>query len=173
MALSYREVAEILKIIDASACDELILELEGTKFVVRRGKAGNGDAAAGMAGKPRSISPESISSTTTTTTTGAAAARACAPTITKQAAAQERREDGLVEMRAPMIGTFYRAPSPAEPPFVKVGDEVQVGDPLCLIEVMKLFTTIEAQHAGRIAEIGAQNAALVEYDQLLFVIEPY
>ncbi len=169
MALSYREVAEILKIIDASACEELILELEGTKLVVRRGKAGNGDAAAGMADSPRSISPESISSTTT----GAAAAPASAPTITKQAAAQERREDGLIEMRAPMVGTFYRAPSPAEPPFVKVGDEVQVGDPLCLIEVMKLFTTIEAQHAGRIAEIGAENAALVEYDQLLFVIEPY
>ncbi len=169
MALSYREVAEILKIIDASACDELILELDGTKLVVRRGKAGNGDAAAGTAGNPRSISPESISSTTT----GAVAAPACEPTITPHAAAQERREDGLVEMRAPMVGTFYRAPSPAEPPFVKVDDEVQVGDPLCVIEVMKLFTTIEAQHAGRIAEIGAENAALVEYDQLLFVIEPY
>ena len=168
MALSYREVAEILKIIDASACDELILELEGTKLVVRRGKASNGDAGAGMAGNPRSISSDSVSSTT-----GTAAAPASAPPVTKQAAAQERREDGLVEMRAPMVGTFYRAPSPAQPPFVKVGDEVQVGDPICLIEVMKLYTTIEAQHAGRIAEIGADNGALVEYDQLLFVIEPF
>jgi acetyl-CoA carboxylase biotin carboxyl carrier protein len=167
MALSYREVAEILKIIDASACDELILELEGTKLVVRRGEAGNGDAGAGMAGDPQSISPESISSTN-----GAAAAPASAPPDTK-AAAEESREDGLVEIRAPMVGTFYRAPSPAEPPFVKVGDDVQVDDPLCLIEVMKLYTTIEAQHAGRIAEIGAENGALVEYDQLLFVIEPF
>ena len=72
-----------------------------------------------------------------------------------------------------MIGTFYRARSPGEPPFVKVGDEVQMGDPLCLIEVMKLYTTIEAQHAGHIAEIGAENGVLVEYDQLLFVIEPF
>ena len=156
-----------MKIIDASVFDELILELEGTKLVVRRGEARNGDAGTGMAGNPQSISPESISSTT-----GATAAPASAPTTTKQVAAEDRREDGLVEMRAPMVGTFYRAPSPAEPPFVKVGDEVNVGDPLCLIEVMKLFTTIEAQHAGRIAEIGAENAALVEYDQLLFVIEP-
>jgi acetyl-CoA carboxylase biotin carboxyl carrier protein len=168
MALSYREVAEILKIIDASACDELILELEGTKLVVRRGAAGDGDAGAGMAGNPRSINSESIASTT-----GAAAAPASAAPIAKQAAAQEKREDGLVEMRAPMVGTFYRAPSPAEAPFVKVGDDVQVGDPLCLIEVMKLFTTIEAQHTGRIAEIGAENGALVEYDQLLFLIEPF
>ncbi len=168
MALSYREVAEILKIIDASACNELILELEGTKLVVRRGETGNWDAGAGMAGNPRSISPDSDS-----TTTGAAAAPASTPPVTKQAAAEDRREDGLVEMRAPMIGTFYRAPSPTEPPFVKVGDQVQVGDPLCLIEIMKLYTTIEAQHAGRIAEIGAENSTLVEYDQLLFVIEPF
>ena len=168
MALSYREVAEILKIIDASACDELILELEGTKLVVRRGETGNRDAGTGMAGDPPSISSDSVPSTTGTT-----AAPASAPPVPKQAAAEERREDGLVEMRAPMVGTFYRAPSPAEPPFVKIGDEVQMGDPLCVIEVMKLFTTIEAQHAGRIAVIGAENAALVEYDQLLFVIEPF
>ena len=166
MALSYREVAEILKIIDASACDELILELEGTKLVVRRGEAGNGVADASMAGNPQSIGPESISAVT-----GATAAPDSVPPDTN-AAAEERREDGLVEMRAPMVGTFYRAPSPTEPPFVNVGDEVKVGDPLCLIEVMKLYTTIEAQHAGRIAEIGAENGALVEYDQLLFVIEP-
>ncbi len=168
MALSFREVAEILKIIDASACDELILELEGTKLVVRRGETGNGNAGTGMAGDPRSVSADSVSSTT-----GTAAALASAPPITKQAAAEQRREDGLVEMRAPMVGTFYQAPSPAEPPFVKVGDEVQVGDPLCLIEIMKLYTTIEAQQAGRIVEIDANNGALVEYDQLLFVIEPY
>ena len=168
MALSYREVAEILKIIDASTCNELILELEGTKLVVRRGETDSGGAGAGMAGNPRSTSPDSDS-----TTTGSAAAPASAPPVTKQAAAQERREDGLLEMRAPMVGTFYRAPSPAEPPFVNVGDQVQVGDPLCLIEIMKLYTTIEAQHAGRIAEIGADNGTLVEYDQLLFVIEPF
>ena len=166
MALSYREVAEILKIIDASACEELILELEGTKLVVRRGAAGNGNAGVGVADNPRSVSTDSVSSTR-----GAAAASA--PPITKQAVAEERREDGLVELRAPMIGTFYRAPSPTEPPFVNVGDEVEVGDAVCIIEVMKLYTTIEAQHAGRVAEIGAENGALVEYDQLLFVIEPF
>jgi acetyl-CoA carboxylase biotin carboxyl carrier protein len=167
MALSYREVAEILKIIDASACEELILELEGTKLVVRRGAAGNGNADAGMAGNPQSVSTDPVSSTR-----GAAAASAYAPPITKQAVAEERRDDGLIELRAPMIGTFYRAPSPTEPPLVEVGDEVEVGDAVCIIEVMKLYTTIEAQHAGRIAEIGAENGALVEYDQLLFVIEP-
>jgi acetyl-CoA carboxylase biotin carboxyl carrier protein len=71
-----------------------------------------------------------------------------------------------------MVGTFYRAPSPQDPPFVEVGDRVEAGDPVCMIEVMKLFTTIEAQQAGRIVEIAVENATAVEYDQALFVIEP-
>lgn len=167
MALSYKEVAEIIKLIDASACDELVLELEGTKLVVRRGAATDGQTAARSAASATSTGPTPVP-----TSTGADAPPASASPAAKRPAAHDRREDGLVEMRAPMVGTFYRAPSPTEPPFVEIGDVVQVGDAIALIEVMKLFTTIEAQHAGRIVEIGAENGALVEYDQMLFVIEP-
>ena len=71
-----------------------------------------------------------------------------------------------------MVGTFYRAPSPNAAPFVEVGSAVRKGDPLCLIEVMKLFTTIAAEHEGRIVQIGAENTELVEYGRMLFVIEP-
>ena len=71
-----------------------------------------------------------------------------------------------------MVGTFYRAPNPEARAFVDVGDVVGVGDPLCLIEVMKLFTTINAEVAGRIVQIGAENGELVEYGRTLFVIEP-
>ena len=75
-------------------------------------------------------------------------------------------------MRAPMVGTFYRSPSPGAPPFVEVGSRVRKGDALCIVEVMKLFTTIAAERDGTIAEIGAENAALVEYGQMLFVMKP-
>jgi len=67
---------------------------------------------------------------------------------------------------------FYRAPSPKDPPFVEVGSKVKRGDPLCLIEVMKLFTTIAADRDGRIAQILPANGDLVEFDQVLFVVEP-
>ena len=73
---------------------------------------------------------------------------------------------------APMVGTFYRAPSPDAPPFVEVGSVVRQGQPLCLIEVMKLFTTINSDVAGRVVQIGAENGELVEYGRTLFVIEP-
>ena len=75
-------------------------------------------------------------------------------------------------VRSPMVGTFYRAPSPNDPPFVEVGTKVKRGDPLCLIEVMKLFTTITADQDGCIAHVLPGNGDLVEFDQLLFVIEP-
>jgi acetyl-CoA carboxylase biotin carboxyl carrier protein len=70
-----------------------------------------------------------------------------------------------------MVGTFYRAPSPKDPPFVDIGSVVKVGDPLCVIEVMKLFTTIEADRAGRVSTIYVSNAELVEFNQPLFRIE--
>ncbi len=70
-----------------------------------------------------------------------------------------------------MVGTFYRAPSRDEPPFVEVGSVVGPGQPLCLIEVMKLFTTINAEVSGRVVQIGAENGELVEYGRTLFVIE--
>lgn len=71
-----------------------------------------------------------------------------------------------------MVGTFYRSPSPDAPPFVEVGTEVEKGDPICIIEVMKLFTTIHAEWSGTVEEIGAENGTLVEYGQMLFVIAP-
>ena len=71
-----------------------------------------------------------------------------------------------------MVGTFYRRPSPDEPAYVEVGGEVEADAPLGLVEVMKLYTTIYAKTPGRIARICANDADLVEYDQLLFVIDP-
>ena len=71
-----------------------------------------------------------------------------------------------------MVGTFYRAASPKDPPFVEIGTVIKPGQPLCLIEVMKLYTTIEAKQAGKIVDIPAISGALVEYDQVLFVIQP-
>jgi acetyl-CoA carboxylase biotin carboxyl carrier protein len=81
-------------------------------------------------------------------------------------------DPGQIEVVAPMVGTFYRAPNPESAPFVEIGSVVRKGQPLCLIEVMKLFTTINSEVAGRIVQIGAENTELVEYGRTLFVIEP-
>lgn len=77
-----------------------------------------------------------------------------------------------VEIKSPMIGTFYRSATPDSPVFVSVGDKVTKGQTLCIIEAMKLFNEIEAEVSGTIVKISAENATPVEYDQVLFVVEP-
>jgi acetyl-CoA carboxylase biotin carboxyl carrier protein len=79
--------------------------------------------------------------------------------------------EGLVAIKAPMLGTFYRTPKPGAPPFVEVGGMVDKDDPVCIIEVMKLFNTVKAGVQGRIAQICAEQGQLVEYQQVLFLVE--
>jgi acetyl-CoA carboxylase biotin carboxyl carrier protein len=81
-------------------------------------------------------------------------------------------EDRLVPIVAPMVGTFYRAPAPEAPPFVKEGDHVTPGQVVCIIEAMKLFNEIQADVGGRLARVLVDNASPVEYGQPLFLIEP-
>jgi acetyl-CoA carboxylase biotin carboxyl carrier protein len=81
-------------------------------------------------------------------------------------------EEGLVPIKAPMLGTFYTSPEPGEPPFVEIGTEVEQDTTICIIEVMKLFSSISAGISGRIARICAEDGQLVEYDKVLFLVDP-
>ncbi len=159
MSLNYEEIAEILKIIDSSSCDELIVETGDVKLVVRRN---------GMAGAPPTI--REMSTPATAEPAPAAPAR-LVPAAATPAAGIAAGVDQIV-ITAPMVGTFYRAPSPDTAPFVEIGSVVRKGDPVCLIEVMKLFTTINAEYDGRVVQIGVENGELVEFGQTLFVFEP-
>ena len=157
MSLRFDDIAEILKIIDSSNCDEVVVETGDVKLVVRRNGAA-GPPTVLLNDQPLSHAPEAAA-------VQDPAKIAAAPRPVKSAM-------GQIEVAAPMVGTFYRASSPDAPPFVEVGTVVKAGQPLCLIEVMKLFTTINSEVGGRIAQIGADNGELVEYGRTLFVIEP-
>jgi len=152
--LSFKDVVEILKLIDASQCDEVVLELEGTRLVVRRNSSSD---PASVAAPPAADSPPQSS-----TPPVEATARVT------EAIPKTPAEPGLLDVRSPMVGTFYRKPSPEEPPFVEEGARVKKGDTLCLVEVMKLFTTVEAPEDGTIAEIAQEDGATIEFNQLLF-----
>jgi acetyl-CoA carboxylase biotin carboxyl carrier protein len=154
MTLRYEEIAEILKIIDSSNCDEVSIETGEIKLFVRR-------TGAGETTRPPSGGEPVRPAAATEAKTGSPSP---AGTIVLAA--------GQCEITAPMVGTFYRAPSPETPPFVEIGSVVKKGQPLCLIEVMKLFTTVYAEQDGRVVHIGAENGELVEYGRTLFVLEP-
>ena len=93
-----------------------------------------------------------------------------APAPDSPVALAEAEEDGHV-VTAPMVGTFYASTSPGSPPFVQVGDRVNVGDTLCIVEAMKMMNPIEAEVSGAIKSIRVQNGEPVEYGQILFVID--
>lgn len=98
----------------------------------------------------------------------AAAAQPATPKAEKPAAASKT----TVEIKSPMIGTFYRSANPDSPPFISVGDKVTKGQTVCIIEAMKLFNEIESEVSGTVVKAMIENSSPVEYDQILFVVEP-
>ncbi len=78
----------------------------------------------------------------------------------------------LIEVKSPMVGTFYRASGPDKPVYAKVGDTISAGDVVCIVEAMKLFNEIESEVSGKIVKVMVEDASPVEYDQVLFLVEP-
>ena len=167
MSLSYADVGEILKMIDSSSCAEVVLELDGIKMIVRRGEKGSSvPEVSAISDSGRSDFGQSDFGTPTG---NAVASRIPPPSATKPDAGKAVAGGGDI-VKSPMVGTFYSKPSPEEPPFVAVGRNVKKGDTLCLIEVMKLFTTVECTTDGTVETIFAEDGALVEFDQPLFLV---
>jgi acetyl-CoA carboxylase biotin carboxyl carrier protein len=163
MDLSKDDVFKIIKLIEESGYDDVRLEVGDFKVHVQKHGAGV------TAAEP--FSGQALRSPAADVARKAAAPAAAAPAVSK-AAPEERLPDGAVVVRAPMLGTFYRSPSPGEKPFVEVGAKVARDDTICLVEVMKLFNSIKAGTAGTVVKILAENAAMVEHGQPLVVIAP-
>jgi acetyl-CoA carboxylase biotin carboxyl carrier protein len=97
---------------------------------------------------------------------------------TQQSVPTENKQDvsasgkNIIQIKSPMIGTFYRSPNPDSPPFISVGDKISKGQTVCIIEAMKLFNEIEAEISGTVVKVYLENSTPVEYDQVLFDVEP-
>ena len=103
---------------------------------------------------------------------GGAAQAAHAPGASSAASAPATAPSNLIEIKSPMVGTFYRAPEPGADPYVKAGSRVAPGQTLCIIEAMKIMNEIESEVSGRVREILAEDAQPVEFGQVLFRVEP-
>ncbi len=170
MPLTFKEIAEIIRLIDESSCDEFVVEVGDLRLAVRRGSATSTDGR--LSARTTTASHRDVAQSPLTVVSAAPEAEAQVSESVTVSAVSTRRADGLIEVRSPMVGIFYRKPAPDAAPFVEVGSQVTKGDPLCLVEVMKLFTTIEAEQRGRVVEIAAEDGQLVEHEQVLLVIEP-
>jgi acetyl-CoA carboxylase biotin carboxyl carrier protein len=168
------EIMEILKIVAESNVAEFHLQTGELKLSVkkygRNESAREAEAATQDTAKPRVV--EEKGGGPADNETGSASPTVIeVPPRKEPSAAVEVEAEGLTPIQAPMLGTFYRAPKPDAPPFVEVGQFVTEEDVVCIIEVMKLFNTVKAGLRGRIAKICAENAQLVEYKQVLFLVE--
>ena len=161
MELTHNEVKNIIEIIDgAEHLDEVELVFAGFRLHVRRGGTADSGGARTMQAAPAGPAPAARSI--------AAAGASVGTAKTADAAVA----DDEVAIRAPMLGTFYRAPSPTAQAFVEVGQQVKADDNVCVIEVMKLFNTIRAGVDGTVVRIDAGNGSLVQYNQVMIVIAP-
>ena len=170
MPLTHSDIAEIIRLVDRSTLDEFTVEVGDLKVEIRR--KGTMPAAQGAPATPAPAAPAASPAPPAPAPSTPPAPAAPAPERAPAVPGEPALREGQVAVRAPMVGTFYRRPSPDEPPYVEVGSEVEADAPLGLVEVMKLYTTIYAKGRGRIAWICANDAELVEYDQILFVVDP-
>jgi acetyl-CoA carboxylase biotin carboxyl carrier protein len=154
-----RDVEALVRIFDESDWDELRVAIGGTEIYLSKNPESRLQPVA--AAVPHSDGRAASS----------AVAGAAAPVGRKSAA--QTIPDGMALVRAPNLGTFYRAPKPGASPYVAVGQKVEASTEVCLIEVMKLFTSVRAGVTGTVREVLAEDAQLVEFDQPLFLIEPH
>jgi acetyl-CoA carboxylase biotin carboxyl carrier protein len=178
------DIAEIVRIFNDSELEELRLEIGGSRLYLSK-QAGRGPAWEQPAG---SASPAPPRPSSETAVPPAAATIAPPSSAGSEPGAAELTEPGaplpagsplrgpertdLVELKSPLLGVFYRRPAPDKPPFVEIGSEVGPDDPVCIIDVMKMFSRVPAGVAGRVAEILVEDGQLVEHGQVLMRLEP-
>lgn len=165
MSFTHADVENIIKLLDASHFDELLLEADGVKLQLRR----HGVGAGPQAGLPEaSVVPQpSREPSPITADAGTVNPPKPAATPTSSEHAASTQSTGLLEIRAPMLGTFYCCPKPGAAPFVSVGSRVEPDTVVGIIEVMKLMNSTSAGVSGEIVEILVHDGELVEYDQPL------
>lgn len=161
--MELKEIQNLIKFVAKSGASEVSLEMGEIKITIKTDK---GEAIVPVAAIPQA-SPVMISPAPEVSAAPVAATPVAPTASTVESAASNQNT-----VKSPIIGTFYRKPSPDKPNFVEVGDRVNEGDTLCVIEAMKLFNEIEAETSGTIVQILVDDSSPVEFDQPLFIIDP-
>ena len=162
MNLDHEELHRLLATLAESDIQEFRLEGEDFCLEIKRNLATSSDSIA----SPKKITTEEIDPPLPQRKIEASAAPSTPPPSVPGS-----RSD-LVEVTAPMVGTFYRAPGPEEPPFVEIGSKISVGQAVCILEAMKLMNELESEVSGEVIEILVENGTPVEFGQVLMRLKP-
>jgi acetyl-CoA carboxylase biotin carboxyl carrier protein len=153
--MDIKEIQNLIKFVAKSGASEVKLEIKDVKITI---KTGSGTTETTIVQAPvQGVAPVAV-----------------APVAQQpaQAASLETEDSKYITIKSPIIGTFYRKPSPDKPNFAEVGTEVREGDTVCVIEAMKLFNEIESEISGKVVKILVDDSSPVEFDQPLFLVDP-
>jgi len=154
-----KEIQSLIKFVAKSGASEVSLEMKDVKITIKTNDSSSSQAVVQDPIIVPQLQPTPLVAPPITD-----------PSVTKENTAEE--PSNLITIKSPIIGTFYRKPSPDKPSFVEVGDVVSEGTVLCVIEAMKLFNDIESEFSGKIVKILVDDTSPVEFDQPLFLIDP-
>jgi len=160
--MDFKQIQELIRLINKSNIGEISVEEKGFKIVIKQKQ----DQIQQVVAAPMYAQAPAMA------VSAAPAPAAAAPAAEKSKPAAEPAASNHLTIKSPMIGTFYRRPSPDKPLFAEIGDQVTPGKVVCIIEAMKLFNEIESEVKGKIIKILVEDASPVEYDQPLFLVEP-
>lgn len=162
--MDIKEIQSLIRFVAKSGASEVKLEMEDIKITIKTGSSESGSETTFVQQIPVAQAPM------------AQAPVAAAPVVeanSGSATESKNEEDSkYITIKSPIIGTFYRKPSPDKDPFVEVGSSIGKGDVLCVIEAMKLFNDIESEVSGKIVKILVDDSSPVEFDQPLFLVDP-
>ncbi len=161
--MNLSQIQELIKFVAKSGVSEVEIEQKDFKITIKTAVSAKQKEVQVIA-QPMPAAPAPAAQP---------AAPAPAPAPAAAPPAEAKADDSkYITVKAPMIGTFYRASGPDKPPFVNVGDTIKAGQVICIIEAMKLFNEIESEVSGKIVKVLTDDAKPVEYDQLLFLVDP-
>ncbi len=163
--MDIKEIQSLIKFVAKSGASEVKLEMEDLKITIRTVSSSSSSPETTIVQQipvPQAQSAPQV----------AQAPVAQEPAAAKTESAPKSEESKYITIKSPIIGTFYRKPSPDKPPFVEVGSTVSQGDVLCVIEAMKLFNDIESEVSGKIVKVLVEDSSPVEFDQPLFLVDP-
>ena len=159
--MDLKEIQNLIKFVAKSGASEVKLEMDDVKITIRTGS----DSDTTIVQQVPLATPAPV----VQQAPAPAAVSIPEPTVTPTSTADDSK---YITVKSPIIGTFYRKPSPDKPVFVEVGTEVKEGDVLCVIEAMKLFNEIESEVSGKIVKVLVDDSSPVEFDQPLFLVDP-
>ncbi|MDA9773850.1 acetyl-CoA carboxylase biotin carboxyl carrier protein [Saprospiraceae bacterium] len=166
--MTFKEIQELIKLVNKMNLSEFKLKDDTFEIAIRTKDYSKNKMIRADAPQVISVPQQAMAPMPVQVATAPVAPAEAAPSNTASA----EPSAGLIEVRSPIVGTFYRSQSPDKPPYVKVGDTIQAGDVVCIVEAMKLFNEIESEVSGKVVKVMTEEASPVEYDQVLFLVEP-